>query len=270
MNHRSFVTIFMLLGLNAPISAKQTITVEPGSIVAWQGKKDAGCTLGDKAWNSIDGVCYYPIDLLASEGQQSIGRTEGRRTKNQDVVIGSYPYETQRITLQDDSKVTLSDADLERVGKENTEIQALWTLQTPKMFDLPLGLPLASPSAGGRFGARRIINEQPRNPHSGVDYSAPTGTAVLSVADGTVVLTGDHFFAGNSVFVDHGDGLISMYFHMNSILVAQGQVIKRGEQLGEVGATGRATGAHLHFGIRWHGARVNPEYLFQPQNIPQL
>ncbi len=88
-----------------------------------------------------------------------------------------------------------------------------------------------------------------------------TGTPVLAVADGRVVLAEEHYFAGKSVYVDHGGGLLSMSFHLSEILVEEGSEVKRGQPLGEVGATGRVTGPHLHFGLRWHGARVDPERL---------
>ena len=94
---------------------------------------------------------------------------------------------------------------------------------------------------------------------------------MLAVADGTVVLAAEHFFSGNSVFVDHGDGLISMYFHFSKIGVKAGQQVKRGEELGRVGSTGRASGPHLHLGVRWHGARVDPEQLLTaPLSFPSL
>jgi murein DD-endopeptidase MepM/ murein hydrolase activator NlpD len=114
------------------------------------------------------------------------------------------------------------------------------------------------------FGSRRVFNDQPRGEHSGIDLSAATGTPVLAVGDGTVVLAADHFFSGRSVFIDHGDGLVSMYFHLDTIGVDTGDEIARGERLGTVGATGRVTGPHLHFGLRWRGARIDPMELIRP------
>ncbi|MCY3927496.1 MAG: M23 family metallopeptidase [Acidobacteria bacterium] len=123
--------------------------------------------------------------------------------------------------------------------------------------------------AGGRFGAKRIINGEPRSPHTGADYAVPRGTPVLAVGDAVVALTGEFFFSGNAVFLDHGNGLISMYFHLHEVFVKQGEEVTRGSRLGSVGSTGRSTGPHLHFGIRWQGARVDPALLLGPAGTIQ-
>ncbi|MEM1250263.1 MAG: M23 family metallopeptidase, partial [Acidobacteriota bacterium] len=134
-------------------------------------------------------------------------------------------------------------------------------------FQLPLAQPLERLPRGGRFGARRIINGEPRSPHTGADYAANQGTPVLAAADGVVRLAEEHFFGGNSVFLDHGDGLITMYLHLHEIFVDPGESVTRGSVIGTVGSTGRSTGPHLHFGIRWRGARVDPAFLLQPERI---
>jgi murein DD-endopeptidase MepM/ murein hydrolase activator NlpD len=110
----------------------------------------------------------------------------------------------------------------------------------------------------GIFGSVRIMNGQPRNPHNGEDIGAPLGTDVAATNDGVVRLTVDHVFSGKGVFVDHGLGFYSMYFHLSEILVKDGDLVKAGQILGRVGATGRATGPHLHWGVKLNGARVNP------------
>ena len=105
----------------------------------------------------------------------------------------------------------------------------------------------------------------------GTDYPVPVGSPVLAVADGTVVTAKDMFFEGNAVFLNHGDGLISMCFHLSEIKVQVGQKVKKGDTLGRVGSTGRSTGPHLFFGIRWHDARINPKFLFEdPGKIPAV
>jgi murein DD-endopeptidase MepM/ murein hydrolase activator NlpD len=177
----------------------------------------------------------------------------------------------QHIELQDDSQVNLSPASLERARRETARVEALWSLRTPRRFTLPLAPPLEKLPAGGRFGSRRFFNGEPRSPHSGADYAAAQGTPVLAVAPGRVVLAADHFFSGKSVFVDHGDGLLSMSFHLSGLAVAEGDEVAAGEILGLVGATGRATGPHLHFGLRWRGARVDPADLLRaPEGLPAL
>ena len=105
----------------------------------------------------------------------------------------------------------------------------------------------------------------------GSDYDSPVGSAILAVAPGTVVFAKELFFEGNAVFIDHGDGLISMYFHLSEIKVQAGQEVRKGETLGREGATGRATGPHLWFGVRWHDARINPKFVLEePARIPSV
>jgi murein DD-endopeptidase MepM/ murein hydrolase activator NlpD len=253
----------------APAAAQ--VTVAPGSMVRWPGEGIDQCSLAERSWQAMDDACWYPIDLLTAEGDLLVARTRAGARESRTIRIGAYPYEVQHITLKDDSQVHLSAEDLERVRRENRQIAALWKRETSRRFDLPLGAPLETLPAGGRFGSRRFFNNEPRSPHTGADFAAREGDRVLAVAAGTVVLTGDFFFPGKSVFVDHGDGLISMYFHLSGIAVDSGEEVERGEVLGLVGQTGRTTGPHLHLGIRWHGARVDPELLLAaPAGLPAL
>lgn len=246
------------------------LEVPPGSVVRWVGEGVTRCGEGGGRWTALDGVCYFPIDLLKSPGPVELRRERAGSWETVTVRVSDYPYPVQEITLQDETRVHLSSDDLARVQRENAAIGRLWSLTGPRRFRLPLGSPLADRPEGGRFGSRRIFNGEPRSPHSGADYAAQKGTPVLAVADGEVVLADEHFFAGNSVFVHHGDGLISMYFHLDRIDVKEGDQVERGQPVGLVGSTGRATGPHLHVGIRWRGRRVDPELLFgDPQALPE-
>ena len=254
----------------APGWAEET-TVSPGSVVGWPGVGVERCSREGLEWKPLAGRCWYPIDLLEPEGEISVVRWREGSREERSLRVGSYPYDVQYITLEDDSKVDLSAESLRRVQQENGKIASLWGLRSPRRFDLPLGPPMAPLPAAGRFGARRFFNNQPRNPHTGADYSADLGTHVLAVAPGVVVLTGDFFFPGKSVFVDHGDGLISMYFHLSGIAVEEGDEVRVGEIVGLVGQSGRATGPHLHFGVRWHGSRLDPALLLGPlENVPSI
>ena len=247
------------------------VSVSPGGIVRWPGAGIDRCGQVDRVWDAVGDACWYPIDLLTPEGDLQLSRWRQGRKETATVRVSPYPYEVQHITLKDDSQVNLSAADLARVREENQRIGALWALSTPRRFELPLSPPLTPLPEGGRFGSRRFFNNQPRSPHTGADYSAAEGAPVLAVADGKVVLADDFFFSGGSVFVDHGAGLISMYFHLRELAVEQGSEVRRGEVIGSVGQTGRATGPHLHVGLRWRGARVDPSLLLAPlEQIPTI
>lgn len=250
----------LLLAALALGAAPPAPTVDPGGLVRWPGPGTERCAMEGRSWEPIGEDCWYPIDLLRGSGPVTLVRTAGGGRLERTVRVGAYPYDEQRLTV-DDSQVNLSADDLARVRRENRKIGALWSLRTPRRFTLPLVAPLADLPPEGRFGDRRWFNDQPRNPHNGADYAAAAGTPVLAAGAGTVALAGDFFFSGNSVFLDHGDGLITMYFHLSEIAVEEGKEVAAGARIGRVGATGRATGPHLHFGVRWYGARIDPAAL---------
>ena len=139
-------------------------------------------------------------------------------------------------------------------------------------FTLPLGAPARPLPEGRSFGVKRVFNGKPApQPHTGGDYATLAGSPVLAAADGTVVVAEDLFFAGNAVLIDHGNGLVTMYFHLAEIKVEAGQEVTKGHTLGVVGSTGRSTGPHLFFGVRWHNARVDPKFLLDaPGRIPAV
>ncbi len=168
-------------------------------------------------------------------------------------------YQTQHITIEDKRKVTPTPLDMERINKEKILIQkamAVWS--DIESISLDLILPVAGPYSSP-FGLRRFFNEQPRRPHSGLDIVANQGTPIKAAMSGRVVNTGDYFFNGNTVFIDHGQGMITMYCHMHSIAVKDGQKVVRGEVIGTVGQTGRVTGAHLHWSVILNNTMVDPE-----------
>jgi murein DD-endopeptidase MepM/ murein hydrolase activator NlpD len=127
-----------------------------------------------------------------------------------------------------------------------------------QLWDAPFIRPVPQEASPGSFGARRVINGTPRAPHSGTDLAAPAGVEVLATNHGRVVLVGNFFFAGGSIVLDHGGGLFTMYFHLSDFKVDDGAMVKKGDVIGLSGATGRVTGAHLHWGARLANARVEP------------
>lgn len=177
--------------------------------------------------------------------------------------VDAKAYPEQRLTVKNRRHVNPDPADLERIGKERQRIgAALANFRT----DEPPALTFVRPVEGrmsSAFGLRRFFNDQPRRPHSGLDIAAPTGTPIKAAADGVVTETGHFFFNGKTVFVDHGHGLVTLYCHMSEIDVAAGERVTRGQVLGKVGATGRVTGAHLHFGVALNDTMVDPT-LFLP------
>jgi len=177
--------------------------------------------------------------------------------KQIDITVRSKDFGVRRLTLPKEL-VDLDAVTLERVKRESAIMKEV--LEAPPTAPQWKG-PFVKPLSGevvGTFGQASIINGMPRAPHSGVDLKAEKGTPVVSINSGRVALTGEHFFNGLFVVVDHGGALQSMYFHLDKILVQQGVKVTKGMVVGLVGATGRATGPHLHFGIRINGARIDP------------
>lgn len=158
----------------------------------------------------------------------------------------------------------LSADDLARTISERADIQAaLATFTNERYWECPMRRPVPG-EVSGVFGMKRFINGEPRQQHGGVDMRGKYGTSVHACWEGRVILTGEHFFAGRSVFVDHGQGVISMYFHLSDIMIREGQRVMPGEVIGRVGSSGRVTGPHLHFGLSILGAAVDPMPLMQP------
>ncbi len=252
-----------------PAGAAEPVPVAPGGVVRWAGDATVTeCSALGRSWFPLAGDCFYPVDLTTPEGEIALAREHGGVRETATVRVGAYPYPEQHLTV-DERMVELSPEDRARADRERAAVETLWGRRGPARFTLPLHSPLVPRPEGGSFGSRRTFNGQPRSPHTGVDYRAPRGTPVKAAADGGVALAADHFFAGRSVYLDHGGGLITMYFHLDEIRVAEGEEVRRGQVIGTVGATGRATGPHLHFGVRWLGARVDPELLLaSPTRLP--
>ncbi len=177
--------------------------------------------------------------------------------KHLKIKIPEKDYGVRRLTLPK-KMVDLDSRTLKRVKKESRIMKKLWN--APRSNPSWSG-PFLRPVPGevvGPFGRRSIINNQPRSTHSGIDLRGGRGDPIKAINDGRVVMRGDHFFTGLSVVIDHGGGIQSMYFHMEKIMVQQGEILGKGQIIGLVGSSGRATGPHLHWGIRINGARVDP------------
>lgn len=153
----------------------------------------------------------------------------------------------------------MSPETLEEIRREQAEFaRAFAASAAGRLWDGPFLRPVPQEASASSFGARRIINGMARMPHTGTDLSAPAGTEVLAANHGRIVLAGKFFFAGASVVIDHGGGLFTMYFHLSEFKVEEGMAVRRGDVIGLSGATGRVTGAHLHWGARLGSARIEP------------
>jgi murein DD-endopeptidase MepM/ murein hydrolase activator NlpD len=217
-------------------------------------------------WTAIVGI---PLDTKPGTATLRI-QTSGKQPTSQDFIIHDKEYATQRITIKDKRKVNPSAQDLKRIRREHRVMQAVFTAWhaqdvVPLRFDLPAEGPVSSP-----FGLRRVFNGEPRNPHSGVDIAVPAGVPIHAPAAGRVAAVGNYFFDGNTVLIDHGQGLVTMYCHMQKIMVKKGQRLARGEVIGLVGQTGRATGPHVHWGVSLNNARVDPALFLAPAALAKL
>lgn len=218
-----------------------------------------------------DGQPKAALGLLAIDIQDKPGThelavdvREGETTRHLSyhVLVVKEKYPVQHLTLPSE-QVDLDDESLVRVKAEQEQIQTVFQSIFPERLWNGNFIEPVQGDVAGAFGRLRVINGQTKNPHNGEDIAAPPGTPVLAMNDGVARLTVDHFFSGKGVFIDHGLGFYSMYFHLSEVLVQDGEKVKRGQPIGKVGASGRATGPHLHWGVRINGARVNPYALLK-------
>ena len=187
-----------------------------------------------------------------------------------DVKVNWVDFGESRITITDTSKVTLSDADQARANKEALEIKAALKNSTTEItpsFDF---IPPVTGRITSPFGKQRFINGLPRSAHLALDLSGAIGTPIIAPLKGRVVLVGDYFYTGLTVILDHGFGLFSSYAHMSKIQTQLGDLLEQSDPIGEVGATGRVTGPHLHWTVYFDGNKVNPESLIQKEYLNSI
>ena len=178
--------------------------------------------------------------------------------------ISDRQYPEQHIQLRNTQQVTPNQRNLTRIRGESAEQQAWYRRFSQWQPELPMAFPVKG-RVSGEFGRRRVFNGQPRRPHSGIDIAAPTGTPVLAPTSGQVIGVGDYFFNGKTLFIDHGQGLITMFCHLSAIDVSIGDWVEQGSPVAKVGSTGRSTGPHLHWTLSLNDARIEPHLL-----LPQL
>lgn len=227
-------------------------------LVTFEGKRVAVIKQSE-GWVAVVG-----LGLSLAPGAYSVSVEQpGANPRAVEFKLTDKQYRTQTLKVAP-GQVNLSAEDEARVAQEQEKVKAALALFSP---EAPATLRLTAPVSGPRsssFGLRRVFNGESRNPHSGMDIAAPTGTPIKAPLAGRVVDTGTYFFNGGNVIVDHGQGFMTMYCHLSKIGVEVGQELKRGDVLGAVGATGRVTGPHLHWGVYLNGAAVDPALFLPP------
>lgn len=218
---------------------------------------------GGFSWVALAG-----IDLETKAGEYSLeGKIFFKDSHTQEIHrairVLSRKFPEQRITV-DEKYVTLNPEDQKRADEESKRLEGLWkTISPDRLWEGRFLRPIDSQLTSG-FGRRRIVNNQPRSPHAGVDFKAEAGTPIKAANSGKVVLSENLFFSGNTVVIDHGLGLYTYYGHCTTLQVKNGEMVKKGQLVGTVGSTGRVTGPHLHWSCRLNGARVDPLWLTTP------
>lgn len=261
---RCLILIALILSA-APLGARETSSIPGGIARIPLGGGDTPPTVRvadtralvrreGTQWVSIVGV-----PLLAEAGSRvsvDIDHRDGRRETAQ-ILVREKKYREQHLKLPPE-RADLPAEEIEQFERERDRLRQLLRTFSDTTPDT---LALLAPARGrrtGSFGLRRYINGEPRNPHTGLDIAAPAGTRVVAAAAGRVIDTGSYFFLGETVMLDHGQGLITLYSHLRRIDARPGEAVAAGSAIGEVGATGRATGPHLHFAVYLNGVAVDP------------
>lgn len=216
----------------------------------------------DTLWQGLIG-----IDLATTAGRYPIllkGKTSDGSSveKSYELQVEHKEFPTRRLTV-DEKFVNPPGEMMPRIRRESKRVAQVFAgLNSEKIWEDSFLSPVPGAPTSG-FGKRSILNGQPRSPHSGTDFDADEGTPVEAPNRGEVVLVSDLYYSGNTVILDHGQGLYSYFAHLSRFAVEEGQIVAPGDRIGEVGATGRVTGAHLHWTVRLNGTRVDPLSLME-------
>ncbi len=204
-----------------------------------------------------DWVAVVGIPLSTKAGDHSLAVTRGDISRDIMFSVRPHEYAEQRIKIKNKRKVDPLPFDMDRINAEKARVAEVRTIHTDGALERPFVWPVKG-IISSPFGLRRFFNDKPRRPHGGIDIAANEGVPIVAPADGVVVETGDYFFNGNCVFIEHGSGLITFYAHMSRIDVAIGDKVTAGEMIGAIGATGRVTGPHLHWSVGLNGTWIDP------------
>ena len=264
MKYKFQIQLFLIF-FSYTINAQNVIikgNLRPGELLVGYTDSLQSVLLDSKPLKSSDGVFIFGFDrdakgihylkLMYKNGKEIIKKLKLKKRK----------YKIQRINKIKKKYVKPPKSEITRITEERKKIKKARRIieETDSLFYLS---GFKRPVKGGRltsiFGSQRILNGVPKNPHNGLDIASPRGTPVYAMADGIVRLVGHKFFYnGNFVLIDHGQGLNSIYLHFRKTFVKDGQFVKKGEKIGEIGTTGRSTGPHLHWGVQWYNKRIDP------------
>ncbi len=244
--------------------------VIPGDIFLLTVQGDAGSSIeGEfrgkkiKFFSSARGlyIALVPVDINTPPDKYPVSITQGGETRTLSLTVKTHKFKTVKLTLPE-GKVTLSEENQKRAVKEAGLLNKIWPEQTHKAwgerFTDPTGTEVSEV-----YGVKRIMNEKKTSVHRGMDFRGKTGTPIMAINSGAVVLTDDLFYGGNTLIVDHGMGLYSVYMHLSKFKASKGDKVSKGQVVGLIGSSGRATGPHLHMSVKLNGVSVNPESLFK-------
>lgn len=258
------LTLAALISLSASLLANAAV---PGGIYVWAIPQGATTlTYADQPVMKVAEHALIGLPITLAPGPQSLVYQQNGRTLRHHFEVFDKTYSEQHITLENKAMVNPPAETLARIRNESTRQRRLYESFSPPVdlrggFEQPLTGVITS-----LFGHRRFFNGQARNPHSGLDIAADSGTTIHAAGNGSITLSDDLYFNGKTLFIDHGQGLVTMYCHMSELLVKSGETINKGQAIGLVGATGRATGPHLHWSVSLNGTRVDPALFMQVLN----
>ena len=274
----AIVLVFFLFPVEESSSSGPDIIVTPSKIgqgevglvsirkkgaepeVTWMERRIT--LVADRKNKILSGLIGADLTTRPGRYKLKISRADNNHEHIIPISVLSRDYGIRRLTLPREM-VELDAHTLKRVKEEIRVVRELLMRPAGRLLWRGTWIRPVAGTVVSPFGSRRIINGEERSPHSGVDLKAPEGTVVKASNRGRVALVADHFFSGQSVFIEHGGGIQSMYFHLSQVLVRVGQMVEKGARVGLSGSSGRATGPHLHFGIRLNGGRVDPLNLIE-------
>ena len=264
--------LFILLAIQLPLAiAEPRQSLVPGgiAIIELDPGDDGAYRFRDKPVlvTRVDDrrMAIVGLPLSLGVGEHYIDKADAGSNGRKGFKVVNKQYSTQHIQIKDKRKVNPYASDMDRILAEKKRKTAARNHYSEGEVDVDFLLPVEGINTGS-FGRRRVFNGQPRRPHSGMDIAAAEGTPIVAPSAGTVIELGDFFFSGNLVYIDHGQGMISLFAHLSEIGVELGERVEKGQVIGKVGATGRVTGPHLHWSLGLNGTWIDPALFIEPKS----